>query len=134
MAKKGEVRKMILFNSSGRIVSLDSLFIILGLVLNSCAGQTQSLAKQESFEKALTSYETQAAALISSKDPQERASVIMALAAIGSPKYAEARDALLNDTSADVQIALLDAIRQTGDSSQTAKSSFSSSQKQTDES
>lgn len=113
---------MILFNSSGRIVSLDSLFIILGLVLNSCAGQTQSLAKQESFEKALTSYETQAAALISSKDPQERASVIMALAAIGSPKYAEARDALLNDTSADVQIALLDAIRQTGDSSQTAKS------------
>lgn len=109
-------------NSNCRIVSLNALFIIFGLVLSSCAGQAKNPAMQESFEKALNQYEMQVAAVISSKDPEERASAITALACIGSPKYADARDSLLNDSSTDVQIALLDAIRQTGDVSPTAKS------------
>ncbi len=104
----------------------ETLLIALTLLVSVGAAPSTAPSRksvdQAAFEQALSAYESRVHDFVQLGNPEERASAIRALAALGSPTYPAARDALLGNQEPDVQVALLDAMGLMGDTSDAATS------------
>ena len=85
------------------------------LALAAAGAKTVDPAGISGVRRAFDSYEEGIERLLKSAKPEDRAAAIRALATVASRRYEAARDALLDDPSPEVRIAVLDAIGLMGD-------------------